>query len=659
MTDLSFAPILRFVMTERDWPALSKLEHLARFLPAVPCAGFEFSLNNDDRIDLQQRIRSGSELQRLKSCLQRFEQQGKIQVESPWSKLLNFCNENLLGTSIDELWLELDNTLFDELPPLSVFLRLSDTNANSEGIIGEIVRAFNLSISLQQKQALINCFTSCKSKTRISHIGLMLSRPASPFRLIVQDLSLEDILPYLERSGWKGTKHFLEERLDTLFTHIDRIRLALTVSEVIEHELGLECFLGNPNKYDPRWQSIFDWLKKKDLCNQQQYERLLSWPGFLLPTTVKSSWPDSLIVDSVLRNPAVIEWLDCRISHIKLTHYEKQLLSVKAYIGVIQILDESRLTNHNEFCQIQNKLQPKLRDAIDHAGDFILAARNQAGWWLDYEGFSEGISDEWVTAYVSHAMDESGINRMKAAVERAWYLLTMRSRAGWGWNYLQPADADSTLWALRLASRLGEMESPSAQNGLAFLRRHLKASGMSTYLPDNYSLWSSDTPINPAWYESHMCVTAVAANFTPLGDTPLIALRASQCVDGSWQGYWWKSNFYTTAHAAEALYLHGDDHDRDRFTAAADWMSQQLNATEAPFDQAMMLRLFTLQPETYSKQIKELTQKLLGSQLIDGSWQASADLSIDNAAGETLSALDNSRLLTSATVLCSLCKNYA
>ncbi|MES2354005.1 MAG: prenyltransferase/squalene oxidase repeat-containing protein [Pseudomonadota bacterium] len=654
MNDRTLVPLLRFVQAERGWPLSSKWERIARCLPAVACAGFEFSLTGDHGIDLQQRIRSGTELRRLKECLRRYALQGWMPADSPWSKLAHFCDSDLLGGAIEELWLELDDAAFDELPPLSVFVRLSEASANDAQIIEVVLRAFDVSISSRCQQALANCLDACRGKARISHVGLMLSRPSAPLRLIVEDIASDDMLPFLERAGWSGTHKLLQERLDVLFTHIDRIRLALTVSDTVESSLGLECFLGNPNKSEPRWKSVCDWLVGQELCNEEQRAHLLSWPTLLLPSTVKGMWPEQLIVDALTRDPAMVDWLECRISHLKITHHEQRPLSAKAYVGVIQILDDTRAAASASTPNVRNELEQQ--EAIDAAVDFLLAARNQAGWWQDYEGFREGISDEWVTAYIAHAMDESGIDRMETAVKRAWFLLTKRSRVGWGWNYLQPADADSTLWTLRLASRLGKMNSPCAEEGLAFLRQHLQSTGISTYIPDHYRLWSKEASINPGWYEPHMCVTAVAASFAPLGQTPLSALRANQCSDGSWQGYWWKSPVYTTVHAAEALHRYGAANDQERFEAAATWMCNRIDETTRPFEQALMLRLLSLQPNTYRAPIEVLKGTLLASQNHDGSWPGSAELAIPNAAGEEVVAWDKRRLFTTATVVSSLCQ---
>ena len=643
-----------------SWPLSPRLERLAGFLPAVPCAGFEFSLTDERGVDLQQRIRSDVEVRRLKALLRRLRTQGRVLDGSPWAHLEHFCGSNLLGDAVEELWLELDDGAYDALPPLSVFVRLSEASTASAAAatIDAVLDAFRLHIDASRRRLLATCLAALRGEARISHLGLMLARPSAPLRLIVDRVDHDDMLPLLERAGWHGTPQPLQARLDDLFTHVDRIRLALTVGDRLEPSIGLECFLGDPNRYDPRWRSTLDWLLSQHLCTVEQRARVLAWPRRLLPATATEPWPVQMVVDSLARDAAIIDWLDCRVSHVKVTHDEQRPASAKAYVGVLQVLDDARLAAPKLTPQatLRARAPLGLQAARDAAVRHLVAARNQAGWWQDYEGFREGISDEWVTAYVAHALVECGVDAARASTLRAWQLLSRRARAGWGWNYLQPADADSTLWALRLAARLGESGSPSARTGLAFLRRHVGPTGVSTYLEDHHREWSGGATINPGWYEPHMCVTAAAAGVPALGDAPLAALRAGQRADGSWQGYWWKSPVYTTVLAAEALHASTHAEDQARFDAAVTWVARRMDACDLPFEQALMLRLFTLRPMEHRTAIAALQHALLRAQESDGSWRGSAELAIPNAAGREVAACDARHSITTATVVNSLCR---
>jgi hypothetical protein len=666
MNSLTLAPILRFVLEERSWPIPPRLEGMAVFLPAAPCAGIEFPLIDGDVTDLQQRIRSAQEVDRLKRLVRSRAACGAAPDGSSWQNLIHFCDAGLIGGKVDELWLELDDVGSSGPPRLSVFVRLSAALSLPEynDTVERVLAVFGVDGSEARRKTLARCLEACPPAARVSHLGLMLGRPGAPIRLIVDGIAFDDCASFLERAGWRGSVVDAERRIDALFTYVDRVRLSLTVGDTLHPALEFECFVGRPGDKDPRWQSALDMLVEERLCSEQQRDRVLSWPAALTPSSVDGAWPASLLVNALVRSPKEIGWLDCRISHVKITHHDDRPPSAKAYLGFVEVWEDmSQDAPSPSRTAAPGRCANGLADAIEASLEFLLAARTQAAWWLDYDGFREGVSDEWVTAYVAHAIDETGDARAALAARRAWALLARRPRAGWGWNYLQPADADSTLWALRLASRLGALDSERARTAVIFLREHVQpGGGVATYLPDHHSAWLKGAQINTAWYDAHICVTAAAAGFGPLGEEPLNYLRKNQQPDGCWQGYWWKRPVYATAHAAEAFASRGISTDRDRVTRAVQWAgclfdpttASHVDPVDSPFDTALALRILLLSPGLHGHLIEEITQKLLAGQCGDGSWRSSAELAIPKMPGQECLAPDHRRTFTTATVLRTL-----
>ncbi|OYZ99348.1 MAG: hypothetical protein B7X99_08325 [Rhizobiales bacterium 17-65-6] len=262
-----------------------------------------------------------------------------------------------------------------------------------------------------------------------------------------------------------------------------------------------------------------------------------------------------------------------------------------------------------------------------------------------------------MTAYVAHALHACTRPGAAQAAGRAWHLLARRARVGWGWNALQPADADSTVWGLRLAAGLGHMESPAAREAMAVLRGHLTATGgISTYRHEAHRDMADGIEINPGWHEAHACVTAAAAHLAGLGTGPLDFLRQAQRSDGTWRGYWWASDTYTTALAAEALAGEAGDWPLvvRAVSAARAAMDASGRAPLTPFETALTLRTLLLAADDGPAAVQDARDRLLATQLADGSWSASAALSIPNHKGEIVPALDNRRCLTTATVLAAL-----
>ncbi len=640
----SLAPILRFVMTAQGWPCPDALDGLARRLPPVPTAGLELPLAGAGRMDLQQRVRGADEHRRLARWLAR-----QQDLSAPWQRLRDALGT--VGSLAEEVWLELDAATDD--PPLSVFARLKPASQTAAtGTVDRVLDAFRMPLSVLQRAALDLCLGACTGAVHFSHLGLMLGRPGAPLRLIIDGVPPEDIAMFLTGIGWPGEQDRAVEWCDRLFVHADRIRLALTLGDGLSADLGLECFVGEPAVADPRWRCLLDRLVDLGLCEAEQRTRLLAWPAVLTPVSTPD-WPDALLIDALLRDPQDVRWLQCRLSHVKVTLPHADTPSAKGYVGFLEEQDDAPAR-----AEPPPRIAPRnLAGAIDAAVAFLLAARTQAGWWLDYDGFTEGSADEWVTAYVAHALHACTRPGAAQAAGRAWHLLARRARVGWGWNALQPADADSTVWGLRLAAGLGHMESPAAREAMAVLRGHLTATGgISTYRHEAHRDMADGIEINPGWHEAHACVTAAAAHLAGLGTGPLDFLRQAQRSDGTWRGYWWASDTYTTALAAEALAGEAGDWPLvvRAVSAARAAMDASGRAPLTPFETALTLRTLLLAADDGPAAVQDARDRLLATQLADGSWSASAALSIPNHKGEIVPALDNRRCLTTATVLAAL-----
>ncbi|MEP6494814.1 MAG: prenyltransferase/squalene oxidase repeat-containing protein [bacterium] len=659
----TLAPMLQFVLAERSWPMTPRLERLAACLPPIPCAGMEFSLLDEGAVDLQQRIRSPREIDQLA----RFLEPATGLSEHSWSCVRQFCATMHVGGDIEELWLELDDVAVNSAPPVSAFVRLAAGLPATAypSVVGDVLDAFGCRSPAAQSATLARCLDACANVARISHVGLMLSRPGAPLCIIVDDLPADMMSSFLEHTGWPGSAAALERHFDTLFTHVDRVRLAMSFGDVVRPSLGVECFVGTPGAAERRWGNLLDALVDQGVCAAPLRDRVMSWPAVLTPASVQRAWPSPLVVNALARSVTEVGSIECRISHVKLTYEDGRVPRAKAYLGFVEVWQNLARDACAPTLRARTVHPPRtLGEAIDAAVQCLLAARVQTGWWLDYDGFLEGVSDEWVTAYVAHAVHEVGGVGATRAAERAWRLLAGRSREGWGWNYGQPADADSTTWALHLAARLGLAESPRAREALAFLQRHVRSDGVATYVRDHYAAWSRGTSatVSPGWFDAHDCVTAASAACKGIGDAPLQSLRDTQCANGSWASYWWPQHSYATAHAVDAFERRGAPGDHGRIDLACDWAALSLDAALAlpadaltsSFDVSLALRTLTVRPEGNGPRIAATVGRLLECQKDDGSWPGSAVLTVRTAAGHDVSAQDTRRTFTTATVLRAL-----
>jgi squalene cyclase len=307
--------------------------------------------------------------------------------------------------------------------------------------------------------------------------------------------------------------------------------------------------------------------------------------------------------------------------------------------------------------------------------------------WQDFPGTAPddpwqmlfGSSDEWVSAYVAAAVgafDRLNRKDVRDAVQWVWRLLTKRRSEGFGWGYscISPADADSTVWGLRLAQVVGASRSTHALNAYAFLRRHQQHSGgIATYLPEaairDFSALQPST-VN-AWCEPHVCVTAAAANLPELQKDCLRSLRDTQKADGRWNSYWWTDSEYSTGLATSALARSDDTSDRARVARAAGWARERVSETggvfstgcnaEMPFATACNLLTLLSAKNIDRATIARSVQWLLRAQRSDGSWESSAVMRTPpvnvldpDASGKAILARDRNSNFTTATVLTSL-----
>ncbi len=293
-----------------------------------------------------------------------------------------------------------------------------------------------------------------------------------------------------------------------------------------------------------------------------------------------------------------------------------------------------------------NDRRRQVAGAIDRAISYLKSKRDRRGWWQDFDTLA-GASDEWATAFVAAALAESRRERAVAAARESWALLRRRRwwSAGWGYNAAVPADADSTLWVLQLAHRLGVSYSMRIHRAHLFLSKHQRGDGgIATYADAgpirHYTRLAIPAGISfRGWCGSHPCVTALAATLPRFNarDHALSFLRHIQLPDGSWPTYWGCDREYTTALAVEVLARSADSTDAGRVRRAVEWARARLISRSAgssrgtsAFATACGVRVLLCARDfqEVAESLVAALSALLTRQQPDGSWPASAVLRI-------------------------------
>ncbi len=307
------------------------------------------------------------------------------------------------------------------------------------------------------------------------------------------------------------------------------------------------------------------------------------------------------------------------------------------------------------------------RGAILAGRDFLLASQRPSGLWMDFR-MGPGWSDEWVTGYVGDRL--ARVDGTREARERAWIKLRTRSRVrpvGWGYNVLVPQCADSTTWVLRLARGVDGLDTPEAERAVASLHLFRREDGlMTTYVdPEPIRAFMRAYPSRTfrGWTSSHVCVTAATAALDGIVDRA--DLTRCQLSDGRWHGYWWTTDTFTTALAAESL--GPGPQTRQAMTWAESVMGSEdaLNA----FDLANLVSILTSSGHSSSAGAFEAIAALVSRIDDDGSWESGAvmrvpdteDATPDESSEWTMDGLtekslirDTRRVFTTATVVWAL-----
>jgi squalene-hopene/tetraprenyl-beta-curcumene cyclase len=683
------------------------LDGWARNAPPVAWAGFECPLGAERWVDFHQGFRR-EDLPYLTAWLEHHAREG----EHAWiAPLLKFCAEwgradSLFFRSIPNLIFEYDVRDHPErISSPSIFIameRVDDESPAEESVTPAIKRTVIESALAQfldpARVAMLmggidRCLSSAPINASISHLGLMLSRNTPAVRINVRSLHYDQFSSFLAAIGWNGPREKLEDAIAESYAFAERINLAIDVGEQIGPAIGLECstYVHNPM----RWERILRDFVARSICTEEQHLGLSKWWGRQSPSTNPITWPSNLIAEGLLQNADRFAVIDRYISHFKMTWQADAPRKFKCYLGF----------NHRFIARAHGKTHGSMREpgpnpyarpldriasvpradeaenAIARGIDFLLRNRLQSGLWLDFPSFGEGdpwlafgTSDEWVSVYVAGALGAFGREDARSAAAWVWRLLNHRRKGeGWGYSCVSPADADSTVWGLRLAQALDVSDTAPVQSARDFLRRHQHDNGgLATYLPDAAIRYFAElaTPEINAWCEPHVCVTAAAAHIPELQADCLRFLRASQAGDGRWDSYWWTDSEYSTGLATAALAQSRADADRVRVASAIKWAMARVGVdggvhsagckTDAPFSTAWNLRTLLAAPEDPQARALALKslQWLVREQRADGSWSGSAWMKTPpvNSSSKvgTILAQDRNGNFTTASVLSSL-----
>jgi hypothetical protein len=326
-------PYLSDVLVSRQ--QLTCIQQVAQLLPPLSPALLECRLEADQpQVDLSVGL-----------------QPMKIPIAEPlisypfWQELHSFCQDwtsvnSLLHETVEDIWLEFDlDGTTDGLTVACWFFSLQgkvfqDKNAEALSKLMQIISWVQNHPIDERRRALVQqCINALPDGVGISQVGGMRSRQGEPLRLNVSGLSAKTIPMYLAKIQGQKVETDLAEMMNPLSHLSDRLVLCFDIQEQIGSRIGLECYLNQQPKKEPRWTEFFDLLVAMKCCTPEKRDALLRWPGLIQQKDTQELWPVNLQeLDSWISQGNIsVFWRT--INHLKLVYQPDRPLQAKAYLA--------------------------------------------------------------------------------------------------------------------------------------------------------------------------------------------------------------------------------------------------------------------------------------------------------------------------------------
>ncbi len=601
---------------------LKQIEIISKLLPPIYRSAIEVRLGDDDTVDFHVNIKTEDD---ISSILLFFKESGFYE-QPKWSPLLHFLelwesNTYDFRHIIPGIFLEYDLSKNDELyqvPSLFVKVAVEKLSAQQTySLIEKLILTVKGEDYFNVFKALLRQIIFTEKDCKLGYLGFMLSRPEELLRINIYKITAIEVVPFLERCGWKGNAGVVKDWAKKVSVYCDKYVVSFDLyKDAVLPAIGLECFWNKLPDEEPRWSLLLDELMEQNLCTLSKKSLFLEWKKELLPFETQQPWPEHLAIESLLRNEKDFSKIKQLVSHLKISISSLGDISAKAYLGYGNIwLNNSKEKITRSLAQCESS-----EESAQKAIQFLLSEQQQSGFWKDFEIF-KGAADQWVTAYVASALNETNSkSEVLAAINRAWCALkdTFREGEGWGYNFYTPCDGDSTAWSLYLASFC----DPSFyMRHKTLIERYKGADGLlTTYVDEEdilrYINLQPESGIL-GWNSSHLCISGVAAKLE--GSCSIEAIASKQNEQGYWQGYWWQHHSYTTYYCLKALMAEDSKFDGQINKARRWWREQDFASIDSIFYRALWVEIGLLLREDKSI-IDNAIASIMKEQLVSGSW---------------------------------------
>ncbi len=277
------------------------------------------------------------------------------------------------------------------------------------------------------------------------------------------------------------------------------------------------------------------------------------------------------------------------------------------------------------------------REVVEAAKNYLLT-RVENGLCLEFHQLRHGPSLAWTTACIGSTLVEFRSvpqGMLEALLSLQW------DCGGWSYNQNSVPDADSTLRVLQFLAKVGFDDQAVTDKAEAFVISHQQADGgIATYRPEAVAMMGYP---EGGWTTSHPCVTALAARVLRSQRARAKANRylTDRLRKGDARAYWWRTPWYVRY---ESSWING----------------------EGIGDDPVEIGLVLLLKARLGIEDRELTTRLMGLQLGDGSFPASHQFRIprphqflDDITEQTEVVEDRTKIFSTAAAVVAISRQEA
>jgi hypothetical protein len=233
-----------------------------------------------------------------------------------------------LREAVLAVWLEFDEDQFaSPVPRPSLLFLESDKRYRARYFWDELARRVystmrNSPIKPELAAVLGACLGKIPNQGIVFSLGVGISRPTKAIRLVLKDLTFDDVLNYLSSISWAGDLREMKLLLQDLGRYVSQFNLSIDIETSVRPKIGIECSFGGEEQSARRvaWTDFLKFATSKGWCLQEKSDGLLEWPGLNWFQAGNEPWP----------------WAVERfLGHVKIGCDAVSGVEAKAYFGLI------------------------------------------------------------------------------------------------------------------------------------------------------------------------------------------------------------------------------------------------------------------------------------------------------------------------------------